>query len=104
MNNWRAPPCSYSSLRQKVPLTQSTLYPSPQGKALGVALSLSWSSWALLWDRALWEKRGQPRWSYAPHFVQTERPVDLLCFILVTIKTIFWYICEFCLARPGWLE
>lgn len=61
MDNWGAPPLQFSplllaSLRQKVPPTQSTLTPSPQGKAFGVALSLSWSFWALPWGKALWEK------------------------------------------------
>lgn len=43
----------------------------------GVAPSPSRSSWVLLRDRTLWEKWGQPGGLYTPHFVQTERPVDL---------------------------
>lgn len=36
-----------------------------------------------------------------PHTLYRLRPVDLFCFILLTIKVIFGYTCEFSLARPG---
>lgn len=56
-----------ASLRQKVLPAQSTLnFSFREGTC--VAFSPSRSSWVLLWDRTLWEKWGQPRWSLHPTF------------------------------------
>lgn len=105
MSAWRAPHssflcCSFVSLRQKVLPTQFALCPAPQGKVLGEQPS---PLCELLPGSALGQgimgEMGAAQVVFCPHFVQTERPVDL--FYTSDNKIIFGYTSEFCPASWG---
>lgn len=69
------------------PPTQSSLDSSSKGRHLGWPRPPSWSLWALPWGDITGEM-GSPG-GLRPHTLHQLRPVNWLCFILVTIKITF---------------